>query len=210
MPGRYHHGELRAALITSSLELIAERGLRGFSVAEVARRAGVSTAAPYRHFPDRECLLAAVATTVADQLTERIRLAAAAHTTPVDQLAAAAGSYTGFVIERRAGLHVVFASGLQDPEHAELHTSSRALMDCFLSLACAVAPTAQEALELMEQLLAQAHGYATFHLDGVLDQYGYGTDLVVGKSVEAARIVIAERMRCQTHSRAWGESPDSP
>lgn len=197
MPRKYHHGELNAALITSSLDLIAEQGVHGFSVAEVARRAGVSTAAPYRHFPDRESLLAAVAGTVADQLTEHVRSAAEAHTDPVDKLAAAAGSYTAFVIERRAGLHVVFAAGLQDPKHVDLHVRSRALMDHLLGLSFAVAPNAQEGLELMEQLLAQAHGYAAFHLDGVFAQHGYSIDLVVGKSTEAARIVIAERAHSQ-------------
>lgn len=194
MPRRYHHGELRAALVTGSLELIAEQGLRGFSVAEVARRAGVSAAAPYRHFPDRQGLLAAVAHTVADELAERIRRAAAAHAHPVDQLAAAAGAYTEFMIERRAGLHVVFAPDLPGPRRDELlRQSTRELMDGFLSLAFEAAPNPHKALELMEQLLAQAHGYATFHLDGVFARHGYSTELVVRKSVEAARIVIAER-----------------
>lgn len=195
MARKYHHGELGAALIASSLDLIAEQGLRGFSVAEVARRAGVSSAAPYRHFPDRDSLLAAVACTVATQLTERIREATAAHVDPVDRLAEAAGSYTEFMIERRAGLHVVFASGLHDPKHADLHLRSRALMDHLLELSFAVVPHAQDGLELMEQLLAQAHGYATFHLDGVFAQHHYSTEHVVRKSVMAARVVIAERAR---------------
>ncbi|MBA8826162.1 AcrR family transcriptional regulator [Saccharopolyspora lacisalsi] len=192
MPRQYHHGRLRSALISGSLELIAEQGLRGFSVAEVARRVGVSTAAPYRHFADRDSLLAAVAGTVADELSERVRLAVSRHTDPIDQLAAAAGSYTEFTIESRAGLHVIFAPDLRNSRHEDLHQSRRGLMDGFLELAFAVAPDAHAALELMEQLLAQAHGYATFHLDGVFVQHGYSAELVVHKSVEAARIVIIE------------------
>jgi AcrR family transcriptional regulator len=58
---RYHHGDLKAALIAGAIQLIAERGVRGFSLAELSRRAEVSVAAPYRHFADRDELLAAVA-----------------------------------------------------------------------------------------------------------------------------------------------------
>ena len=57
----YHHGNLREALIAAALVLIAERGPAGFSFAEVARAAGVSAAAPYRHFRDRNALVAEIA-----------------------------------------------------------------------------------------------------------------------------------------------------
>ncbi|HEX9490930.1 MAG TPA: TetR/AcrR family transcriptional regulator [Stellaceae bacterium] len=57
----YHHGDLREALIQATLELIAEKGPVGFTVAEAARSAGVSPAAPYRHFRDRDELIADVA-----------------------------------------------------------------------------------------------------------------------------------------------------
>jgi AcrR family transcriptional regulator len=60
-PRRYHHGNLREALIEAALELLAERGKRALSLREVARRAGVSNAAPYRHFTDRAELLCALA-----------------------------------------------------------------------------------------------------------------------------------------------------
>src|ERR1700760_3978681 len=54
----YHHGNLREALIDAALDLIAEKGPAGFTIAEAARLAGVSPAAPYRHFRDAEALLA--------------------------------------------------------------------------------------------------------------------------------------------------------
>jgi len=57
----YHHGDLREALIQAALDLIAEKGPVGFTVAEAARSAGVSPAAPYRHFRDRDELIADVA-----------------------------------------------------------------------------------------------------------------------------------------------------
>ncbi|MGB0087449.1 MAG: TetR/AcrR family transcriptional regulator, partial [Rhodomicrobiaceae bacterium] len=62
-PGRrgYHHGNLREALIRGALDLIAEKGPAGFTIADAARLAGVSPAAPYRHFRDRDELMADVA-----------------------------------------------------------------------------------------------------------------------------------------------------
>jgi AcrR family transcriptional regulator len=57
---RYHHGDLRRALVSAGLDLATERRLEDFSLREVARRAGVSTAAPYWHFADRDALLAAI------------------------------------------------------------------------------------------------------------------------------------------------------
>jgi len=58
----YHHGNLREALVEAALSLIGDKGVAGFTIAEAARKAGVSPAAPYRHFKDRDALLANVAT----------------------------------------------------------------------------------------------------------------------------------------------------
>src|SRR5882762_11456397 len=60
-PRSYHHGNLKEALINAALELIAKKGPGGFTFAEAARWAGVSPAAPYRHFRDRDDLLGSVA-----------------------------------------------------------------------------------------------------------------------------------------------------
>ncbi|HSP23907.1 MAG TPA: TetR/AcrR family transcriptional regulator, partial [Saliniramus sp.] len=62
-PGRrgYHHGHLREALIAATKGLLAEKGPQGFTLADAARIAGVSPAAPYRHFADRDALLREVA-----------------------------------------------------------------------------------------------------------------------------------------------------
>lgn len=57
----YHHGNLREALIAAALDLIRQKGASGFTFAEAARAAGVSAAAPYRHFRDRDDLMAGVA-----------------------------------------------------------------------------------------------------------------------------------------------------
>src|SRR5271165_2710315 len=60
-PRAYHHGNLKEALIRAALELIAKKGAAGFTIAEAARWAGVSPAAPYRHFRDRDELLSDIA-----------------------------------------------------------------------------------------------------------------------------------------------------
>ena len=60
-PRGYHHGNLKEALLRAALELIAQKGPGGFTFAEAARWAGVSPAAPYRHFRDRDELLASIA-----------------------------------------------------------------------------------------------------------------------------------------------------
>lgn len=72
----YHHGNLKEALLTAAVELIAETGPRGFTLREAARRAGVSHNAPYRHFRDRNDLLAAVATDGFEKLTAAMQRAA--------------------------------------------------------------------------------------------------------------------------------------
>ena len=63
----YHHGNLKESLVRAALELIAQKGPAGFTFAEAARWAGVSPAAPYRHFRDRDELLADVARRGFDQ-----------------------------------------------------------------------------------------------------------------------------------------------
>src|SRR5208283_2699927 len=68
----YHHGNLREALVEAALALIAKKGPAGFTIAEAARLAGVSPAAPYRHFRDAEALLAEVALRGFDRITAEL------------------------------------------------------------------------------------------------------------------------------------------
>jgi len=71
----YHHGNLREALIKAALDLIGEKGAAGFTFAEAARSAGVSPAAPYRHFRDRDALMAEVALQGFDRFEAFLRTA---------------------------------------------------------------------------------------------------------------------------------------
>ncbi len=106
----YHHGNLRASLIDATLDLVAERGPHGFTLREVARRAGVSHTAPYRHFPDRAALVAAAAERAFAELGERLRAARAA----ANELGACAAAYVGFALEHPARFAVMCGSEAQD------------------------------------------------------------------------------------------------
>ena len=113
---RYHHGSLRAALVDAAAELASERGDAALSLREVARRAGVSQAAPYHYFPDKSALVAAVA-------EEGFRLFDAAQATalqqapddPVQRLAAFAVSYVRFALDRPHYFKVMFRPHLVEP-----------------------------------------------------------------------------------------------
>src|SRR5437870_13854777 len=72
-PKPYHHGDLRHALIQAGLELLSEGGASALDLRKVARRAGVSHAAPYRHFADKQALIAAINTEGYRRLAEQIR-----------------------------------------------------------------------------------------------------------------------------------------
>src|SRR5438874_12995334 len=71
----YHHGNLKEALLQAALDLIAQKGPAGFTFAEAARSAGVSPAAPYRHFRDRDELLASIAQRGFEQFEARLNAA---------------------------------------------------------------------------------------------------------------------------------------
>ena len=110
---RYHHGALPAALVEVAKELIAERGLDGFTLREAARRVGVTHVAAYRHFVDRRALLAAVAT--AGFLRLRRSLEAAQGATPAGlepRLRALLSAYVRFCWAEPALTGVMFGPRL--------------------------------------------------------------------------------------------------
>ena len=168
----YHHGELRAALIDTSFDLLRDTGLAGFSVAALARQLGVSTASPYRHFADREHLLAAVATAAARELLSAMRDAAdTAGPDPVDRFASTAAVYVNFVDTRGAGLDLIFSPTLRHLGDHQLAAAGRALMTLLIELAgAAIDGTPVDSLNLIEAHLALAQGFSTLNRHGFLDQ----------------------------------------
>ena len=165
----YHHGNLRAELIEASFDLLAEHGLGDFSVAKVARAVGVSTASPYRHFADRDHLLAAVAAQAALELADRMRRDIDnAEQDPGERLAVTAGTYVRYVAERGAGFNVIFSGPLTQLEETELSDAGRRLISLLLELAerALDAPGPDEALLELERHIVSAHGYVTLQRDG--------------------------------------------
>ncbi|MHC1560370.1 TetR/AcrR family transcriptional regulator [Actinomycetospora sp. C-140] len=188
----YHHGDLPAALVEAGLALLAESGPARFSVAELARRVGVSTAAPYRHFGDRDRLLAAIATRAAGELADDLRRAADAAGDPASRLAAATGGYAAFVVRRGIGLDVLFAPDLRLGDE-DLARAGRTVMDVLIGLAREVRTSPDEALRLVEQVVALAHGYATLDRDGFLSADRVTDEDTPTRATRAARALCAAR-----------------
>ena len=108
--------------IETALALIAERGPQGFSPGEPPR--GVSVSAPYRHFADRDELLAAVATEAYAEVRRRLAAAVASAEDPAEQLARAAAAYVRFAAERRAMFSVLWEAGLDKRRHPALQRAA--------------------------------------------------------------------------------------
>jgi AcrR family transcriptional regulator len=193
--GRYHHGDLRAALVEAALALIAERGIDALSVAEAARRTGVSTAAPYRHFATRQALLAAAAIRAAELLAAELRDALADDTTgdPREALAVTAGVYVRFVTRHHAGFDLIFADQLRHLDDPALHTAGRAVMDLLLPIAMDITDQdAPAALTLLEKHTATAHGYAVLHLSGFLNRRAPDVDDIAAAAAAVSRTLAAD------------------
>ena len=164
-PGRYHHGNLRNALIIAAGELIEEKGSVDFAMAEAARRAGVSNAAPYRHFQDKEALLRAVSEVAFLALTEASRSAAASHPPGSTECLIAQGrAYIRFVTEHPAFYDLMWGDqGLRNygPNDPKLKSSGfYALVDTVRAWCDAAGLGDYDPLELAVKLWAMAHGLA--------------------------------------------------
>lgn len=121
----YHHGNLRESLLQAAISLIAEVGPTAFTLREVARRAGVSHNAPYRHFRDKDDLIASVAAEGYLQLTAAMERAASRHPRPLDRLKHAGLAYIEFALQRPEHFTVMFDApvagehGLSDSPEAK-------------------------------------------------------------------------------------------
>jgi AcrR family transcriptional regulator len=195
MAGRpYHHGDLPAALVRTSFELLAEHGLAEFSVAKVARRLGISTAAPYRHYSDRDHLLAAVATAAARELTEEIRNAAlAAGDDPVERFASAGAAYVRYAVRRGVGVDVIYAESLGKLNDLELAEAGRELMDVLFGLAEAVGQ--RNSLQIADNLIASAHGYAALYNSGFFTRGNrYSLEEIAERAARAGRALAGGQL----------------
>jgi AcrR family transcriptional regulator len=162
----YHHGDLGAACLRAARELLEEDGTAGLSLRAVARRAGVSPTAPYRHYADRDALLSAVAAEGYRELAGYLTRAHPAPSTP-DDLAAVAIAYVQFALEHPALFRVMFVEPC-DPTSAERVDATAVISGYVTSIVGRAFPGADPDA-LSTAVWALVHGLAFLHLDGKLD-----------------------------------------
>ena len=107
---KYHHGDLKNALIEAGIEILAKDGLGALSLREVARQAGVSHTAPYAHYADKQALIAAIATAGYEKLFARLAdVVQQNQATPAQQLAEAGWAYLEFAFEEPDHFKITFS-----------------------------------------------------------------------------------------------------
>jgi AcrR family transcriptional regulator len=155
--GPYHHGDLKRAQIDAALDQLAYGGAGSIGLRELARRVGVSTAAPYRHFKSREALLAAVAAEGFARL--EATLAAARDQVPQpERLAAMGRAYVRFALGSPALFRLMFSADIDKTAHADLR---RAADRAFAPLTAAAAQESRvAAFETAVGAWALVHGLA--------------------------------------------------
>jgi AcrR family transcriptional regulator len=172
---RYHHGALREALIDATESLLAEKGPESFSLREVARRAGVSPAAPAHHFGDASGLLTAVATLGFDGLAAALREAEArgGHD-PRARLREQGVAYVAFALRYPGRFRLMFRDALRQDDEA----LSRAGNAAFLVLEDGVRlafgtpagkPLPRKAWTALLGLWSVVHGFAHLTIAGRFD-----------------------------------------
>jgi AcrR family transcriptional regulator len=175
----YHHGDLRAALVRAAIELL-EDGETELSLRAVARRAGVSPAAPYRHYADREALVSAVAVVGYRELAERLAAAHPSPSTP-EQLSSVAIAYVQFALERPALFRIMFGEPC-DRDYDERVAATATVSQYVRAIVQRTFPQA-DPNALATAIWALVHGLAFLHLDGKLDA---STPSVVAERITAA------------------------
>ncbi|AJF69292.1 TetR/AcrR family transcriptional regulator [Streptomyces vietnamensis] len=179
--GTYHHGDLRAACLRAARELLEEDGSAGLSLRAVARRAGVSATAPYRHYEDRDALVSAVAAEGYRELAQHLAAAHPSPSTP-DDLAAVSVAYVRFALDHPALFRAMFAEPC-DPTNEERVAATAVITEYVRGLVREAFPGADETGALPTTVWALVHGLAFLHLDGKLDS---SSPEVVADQVRAA------------------------
>ena len=170
---RYHHGDLRAALIRAADEILTEEGLEGFSLRAAARRAGVSVAAPAHHFGSAAGLLSEVAMLGFLDLAEYLRVPTDTMS-PAGRLRAQGLGYVRFALAQPGRFHLMFRRDLLDEQHPGLLEAGGRALDRLEGTVRARHQVAEgDALSdaLRSEVLSAwslVHGFAHLLLDGKL------------------------------------------
>src|SRR5499433_2789784 len=173
----YHHGDLRQALVRSALEILSEAGVAGLSLRAAARRARVSAMAPYRHFADKEALLAAVAEYGFRALAARLTTAAATAADPRAGLAALGVAYVLFACDQPSLFKLMFGPTIEKKSaHPALDDAGCASFNA-LRQAVAAAEFFEGDPDWGDVSLAcwsLVHGLSALIVDGRLTEYDSG------------------------------------
>ena len=178
----YHHGNLRDALIIAAAELIEENGSLEFAMIDAARRAGVSSAAPYRHFKDKEELLEAVCHLAFMALTEAAETTAAEFPAKsTERLIALCKGYVLFVTSHPNFYELMWGKlgiAAMESDQVNLNTSGFYVMaDAVQDWCSSSGITGNDPVELATKLWAMAHGLGGLALSGHIEKFMPGVDV---------------------------------
>jgi AcrR family transcriptional regulator len=171
-PRGYHHGNLKEALLRAALDLIAQKGPAGFTFAEAARWAGVSPAAPYRHFRDRDELLASVALRGFESFAKVLAQAwDDGRPDPLSAFERLGKAYLGFARDEPAFYSAMFESGVPasaDPELRAAGDRAFAVLRAASERLIATLPASKRppALMLALHVWSMSHGIASLFCRG--------------------------------------------
>jgi AcrR family transcriptional regulator len=194
-PDEYHHGDLRAALVDVSVDLVREDGIASFSMADASRHLGVSAPASYRHFASRDELLVHVAARVSNMLTGALQSAAATASGPDEALTFIAAAYVRFAAAEPELFAALLAVARQKHEHRELEEAAGPLAQTFLGPALQLCDgDLAEAERLVVAVLATGHGHAALLVEGLFGEAEDEVDTAVTRVMTAVRALI----------RGWG------
>lgn len=173
----YHHGDLRASLVRASLTLLAEEGIEGLTLRSVARRVGVSHAAPKNHFGDLSGLLEAVAAEGFVRLAEAMEAAVAGAADPLSRLLEAGVAYVAFARRRpghfRAMFHPRLGPRLAGGELEQASTRALGvLVEAMRAAQAAGVAREGDVLELSLAAWSMVHGLAALAVDDHLAHKG--------------------------------------
>lgn len=131
----YHHGDLRQVLLATALQQIEAEGIASLSLRALARLAGVSAAAPYRHFDSKRTLLAALAQQGFEELEQDLIRARDAQSTSNDRFLATGLAYVNYAVENPTSYHLMFGSVIDDfSEYQGLRLAADSSFDIVLGL----------------------------------------------------------------------------
>jgi len=167
---RYHHGDLRRTLIDAALRIVEQAGPGALSLRELARHAGVSHAAPYRHFPSREALLGALAIEGFRGLGAEMAASTSDERDPLARFVALGLAYVRYAVAHPGHFKVMFSSDLSEAgETPELRAAGeptlRALVDCIAAGQAAGLVRAGDPAALAAPAWSMVHGVSMLLID---------------------------------------------